>query len=446
MKQNLYARKERQLKNLSKKLRRFQQDPLYSLDEKPQKLIRKIKKLVRELQSVFSGVYLRRILGPVAVLAGLTFSGPVSAQSFKKPVANPFGLQPADTLAFPAFTDLDGDGDMDLMVSETYGYVKYFQNKGTAENPQFAAPVQNPFGLDTLLKDTTIVAVFPAFADLDGDGDQDLLFGRYNGSFEYFQNVGTAKSPKFAAPVTNPFGLDPVQNIAAPVFVDLDGDGDMDLLVGEYYGGLEYFENTGTATQPKFAAPVKNPFGLRSTYYFAFPAFADIDNDGDQDLLVGEYYGNTQFFENTGTATQPQFAAPVKNPFGIDSLSYLAVPAFADLDNDGDQDLLMGESGYDTGDYLANLEYFENTLITGIKPFFNDERLSLYPSPVKDKLTVQSPEKIEKIEVFDLLGKNIATFGGETNSISLARLKTGIYEVKITFGKGDFVVRKIVKQ
>ncbi len=445
MKQNYYARKVRQLKGLSKKLQRLQQPVFGVSPELPQKLILKINKLVRELQFIFSGVFLRRILGSAVVLIGLSIANPVSAQSFAKPVANPFGIQAADTIGLPAFADLDGDGDMDLLVAETDGHFKYFQNTGTATKPHFAAPLENPFGLDTLLRDTTSYVLFPAFADLDGDGDMDLLVGESDGSFEYFQNTGTPTKPHFAAPVKNPFGLHSIKGIAAPALVDLDGDGDMDLLVGEYDGVMEYFQNTGTPTNPHFAAPVKNPFNLKSVYYYAFPAFADLDGDGDMDLLVGEYYGSMEYFQNTGTKTQPKFAAMVKNPFGLESThSYFAFPAFADLDGDGDMDLLVGQSGSDSTNYLADLMYYKNTSTpTGIKPFFNDAGLKLFPNPVIDLLNIKSKEKVE---VFDMLGKNLGTFRDKTDKISLSGLKTGIYMVKITFEKGDFAVRKIQKQ
>ena len=171
----------------------------------------------------------------------------------------------------------------------------------------------------------------------------------------------------FLDPVENPFGLVSTYEIAIPRTADLDDDGDLDLLVGEYYGAMLYFENTGSANNPAFTAPQVNPFGLDSTYEFAIPAFVDLDNDGDIDLMVSEYYGNQQYFENVGTASEPAFANPVQNPFGITIVEgYTTVPAFADLDDDGDYDLLVGtytieidSNGYYLGE-IGLFRYYEN--------------------------------------------------------------------------------------
>jgi hypothetical protein len=269
---------------------------------------------------------------------------------FASALQNPFGISPnAVAWSAPTFVDLDNDGDQDLFVGENGGDIQYFQNTGSASSPAFASP--------SVLKSAVGFAV-PVFVDIDADGDFDLFVGEYDSSgkarLKYFPNTGNPTVPNFPASTTSPFGLTTTNQLANPAFVDIDGDGDMDLFVGEYGGIIQYFQNTGTATLPAFAAPVPSPFGLSYTYYLAFPAFADIDGDGDYDLLVGEYYGTFQYFQNTGSASLPAFAAPVASPYNLTSLYGWAIPTFVDLDNDGDMDLFSGE-------YSENIYYFENT-------------------------------------------------------------------------------------
>ena len=380
MKQNYYARKKRQLKFLAKNLQHLIIDHREDTSGPIEKLVLKIKKLVQELIHVISHIDLKKILGSLAILIGISFTNQASAQSFAAPQSNPFGLNSVYYLASPAFADLDGDGDLDLLVGEYYG------------------------------------------------------------AFQYFENIGSASNPQFAAPQVNPFGLNSTYYYAHPAFADLDGDGDLDLLVGEAYGAMQYFENTGSAASPQFAAPQMNPFGLSSTYYYAVPAFADLDGDGDLDLLVGEVYGAMQYFENTGSASNPQFAAPQVNPFGLDSTYYYAFPAFADLDGDGDMDLLVGE-------YYGAMQYFENTsIISGITEVSQSLDLKLFPNPVKDVLRIESEEKIEKIEIFDVSGKTLAIIENPTREVSLNKLNPGIYTVRVTFATGNYAVRKVQKQ
>lgn len=171
----------------------------------------------------------------------------------------------------------------------------------------------------------------------------------------------SVEAQNFASPITNPFGLSAVSYLAAPAFVDIDGDGDLDVFVGEGYG-VKYFQNTGTAANPQFAAPISNPFGLSSNADYVFLAFGDLDNDGDKDLMMGEYYGVIKYFQNTGTATNPQFAAPIVNPFGTSAGYQLAVPTLADIDGDGDLDLLVGDYGYVYLPYYnyPGLRFFRN--------------------------------------------------------------------------------------
>ncbi|MEL7342194.1 MAG: VCBS repeat-containing protein, partial [Bacteroidota bacterium] len=137
------------------------------------------------------------------------------------------------------------------------------------------------------------------------------------------------QAQSFLAPQANPFGLSSGTYFSIPVMVDIDGDGDLDVFSGTAYGNIRYFQNTGTNTAPAFAPAQTNPFGLSAAYLIPALSFADLDMDGDQDLLVGEYYGNFQYYQNTGTNTAPAFAAPVQNPFGLSAVVDYAFPTLA---------------------------------------------------------------------------------------------------------------------
>ncbi len=270
-------------------------------------------------------------------------TGGATAPAFAAPQTNPFGLADVGRRSSPALADLDGDGDLDALIGASSGNTFFFENTGSAMAPAFAAPQTNPFGLDNVYFSSR-----PAFADLDGDGDLDALIGERDGNTFFFENTGSATAPAFAAPQTNPFGLTSVGYYSSPALADLDGDGDLDALIGEGYGSTFFFANTGSATAPAFAAPQTNPFGLAYVGYVSSPALADLDGDGDLDVLIGEGYGSTFFFENTGGATAPAFAAPQTNPFGLAGLGSYSSPALADLDGDGDLDALIGAGSGDT--------------------------------------------------------------------------------------------------
>ncbi|OKH35632.1 hypothetical protein FACHB389_12320 [Nostoc calcicola FACHB-389] len=253
-------------------------------------------------------------------------------------ITNPFGLTDVGNYAAPTLADIDGDGDLDAFVSEAFGNTLFYRNTGSATNPQFAAPSTNPFGLNNVG-----FSASPTFADIDGDGDLDVFVGDGQGNTLFYRNTGSATNPQFAALSTNPFGITDVGYSAAPTFADIDGDGDLDAFVGNFDGNTLFYRNTGSATNPQFAASSTNPFGLTDVGNYAKPTLADIDGDGDLDAFVGERFGNTLFYRNTGSATNPQFAAPSTNPFGLTDVGNYASPTLADIDGDGDLDAFVGE-------------------------------------------------------------------------------------------------------
>jgi hypothetical protein len=171
------------------------------------------------------------------------------------------------------FADLDADGDQDIFVGLDDGTIAFILNIGTATRDSWASTHEsflkfgssvdgNPFkGVD--VGDSAALA----FADVDGDGDLDAFVGDKLGRITYFRNDGTAGThtngavswtvPLFSRlefdSVGNPFkdvlpttvSFFPLEH-ATPALADVDGDGDIDAVVGDKTGCLTYFRNTGS--------------------------------------------------------------------------------------------------------------------------------------------------------------------------------------------------------
>ncbi|MBY0399512.1 FG-GAP-like repeat-containing protein, partial [Myxococcota bacterium] len=300
--------------------------------------------------------YLRWVLRSVAANAGLALAllglapQTVSAKAtlFEEAtgVANPLAGQDVGTDSAPALADLDGDGDLDLVAGDRYGAFRYFANTGSATSPAYtertgtANPFDNGQGFGKL-------ATTPTLGDLDGDGDLDVIAGEYEGGFLYLVNTGTATSPAFV----QSFGVLAGQDVGArstPILGDLDGDGDLDLVVGSNYGVFRYFANTGSAASPVFAlrTGAANPLQGLSVPSESNPTLGDLAGDGDLALVGGTIDGTFFYGENTGTATIPAFVlrTGAANPLAGQDVGVRSTPTLGDLDGDGDLDLVAGST------------------------------------------------------------------------------------------------------
>lgn len=220
--------------------------------------------------------------------------------------------------------------------------------------------------------------------DYEGDGKNDLIVGvgdwteygwdnAYNedgrwmngplrGYVYLLSNTGTNDAPKYEKPKKVMATDRPVETFGwpSPNFGDFDGDGDLDLLCGEFLDGFTYFENIGSRTKPRYALGVrlKADTGryLTMDLEMITPTAIDWDKDGDFDLICGDEDGRVAFIEHTGklNGKLPVFAEPRYFQQEADQVKFgaLVTPVGFDWDGDGDTDLICGN----TAGYVAFIE------------------------------------------------------------------------------------------
>ncbi len=240
--------------------------------------------------------------------------------------------------AIPSLVDWDGDGDLDLLVANKIGPIERptsriyrFENVGTVTAPSLR--MRGPLAVGGRYH------LAPAWGDLDGDGDLDVLVGSYVAKVAHYRNEGSVTAPRLveadSALVTITRGSN-----TTPALGDLDGDGDLDLMIGEATGTLNFYRNDGTRTAPRFVL-VSDAFDAIDVGRRSAPNLVDIDGDGDLDLLVGSDDQGVTLFRNRGTRLAPRFEADPS--FRLD-VPILSAPAAGDLDGDGVVDLIVGTS------------------------------------------------------------------------------------------------------
>jgi hypothetical protein len=250
----------------------------------------------------------------------------------------------------PDFFDLNGDGDLDALVGS--GFVTFIENIGTPDQPDFNSQPLQLF--DT--NNNWIFGTHVALIDIDADGDGDLIGGEYQGHLQFYRNVGTPDSFSFYLEDDYWFDID-VNGYADPTFCDIDEDSDYDLFIGNQFGKLWFYENVGNPDSCAFNL-VTNFYDSIDAGNHASPEFADIDGDGDYDLFVGREptteltIGDVCFYRNVGSPTDPQFVFITANYLTMDLGPFATNPQIVDINGDGKPDLIPG-----VGFYLL---YFEN--------------------------------------------------------------------------------------
>jgi hypothetical protein len=298
--------------------------------------------------------------------------------------------------AYPVFCDIDHDLDQDILSGrDEHGFI-FYRNLGTPQNPDWQpddVPFQN-LGNETYWNS-------PDLVDMNDDDKFDLVFGTFTGPLNYYVNTGTSEIPAWQVNTTLFGGVMDVGSASNPFFYDYDYDGDFDLFTGSQLGDIKYYENTGTPTGPAWLENSAPFASLKHSIYSAVtvgdvngdslpdaivgdlsgnlychlnngsgfifdpallgtvnlgswsaPRLVDMNGDGDLDIVAGNESGVLAFLENQGSVLSPLWVTISGFFSGIDVGSN-CVPSLADIDFDGDPDLV-------TGDLFSEVQYFEN--------------------------------------------------------------------------------------
>ena len=369
------------------------------------------------------------------------------------------------------FTDMDGDGFKDLIYSGTF-WDEIIWRKNLNGQGDFGSKnvIFGGFGNDE----------YPSFflADVDGDGLEDLITESESEYYMYLSWHKKLTNGSFGdRQIIGEFYWDS-NSIYAD---DVDNDGDVDILyVDRYYDKILWYKNTnGLGNFVLQQIITTDAIETRELYT------ADLDGDGDMDVLSASYddnkiawykntdgnglFGNQQIISTDATGAYSVKAVDLDNDGDMDVISasssddkiawyenldglgsfgdqqIITINAnsarlvdFADIDNDGDIDILSA-SAYD-----GTIAWYEHSPILGVNTS-NQLDFSLYPNPTSGKLTINSNQKINNIEVYSQLGQLILSVPHK-NEIDISFLNSGIYFIKITDEKENSTVKKVIKK
>lgn len=334
----------------------------------------------------------------------------------------------------PAFTDYNQDGLIDIIIGNNGYYdsgeyirgLALYKNIGTAETPSYEL-VSRDYGTLSIYSNDFLY-LSPAFYDLDNDGDEDFLLGTAEGHLQYFKNIAEAgEAANYILFSANYQGIDPGIN-STPQLIDINNDELPELIIGEQNGNLNYYENTGTITDPSFtlisefwgSVDVKAAGSVTGNSAPCLHKKAD----GSWQLLVGSEEGN--IYEYLPSSDFTGAFALISTTFNNLDEGFFSALDFADITNDGIDEMITGNLRGGVSLYREEGTFEELTTIEKRNLF------TLYPNPASDIISFQidglKNTDINKVYIFSTDGKliySINTLG--TNTISIETLTSGMY-------------------
>lgn len=349
--------------------------------------------------------------------------------------------------AYPIPFDLDGDGLMDMIVAN-YGYfdesgvypckLAALRNTGTSTAPAFTMITDDYMGLSTSGIGN---AMYPAFGDVDGDGDKDMYVGDLNGKLHYYQNITTGNTAQFtlAQPnVTNDeaAAID-VGQFATPQFFDVDADGLLDLLIGERNGNINYFRNSGSVTTPVWHLENDSVGGLDVAEWWNVTGYSVphmyLNGSGERELLIGSESGWIHWYDGIDGNLNGTWNLVDSTWQDLREGARTAV-CLHDFTGDGQPDAVIGN-------FRGGLSFWRNDEVTGIPiaAIEADQAFGLVPNPASSSTDLQLTIPVGKgveLQVWATDGRLVhrARLSDQRYALDTRSWEPGVYSIQVSNG------------
>lgn len=354
----------------------------------------------------------------------------------------------------PVFFDYNGDGLQDIVIGNNHykslstnekAALTIYRNTGNAVNPAFTLESRDYLSLSSQINPPEI-SMSPTFGDMDGDGDQDMILGSSTGKMHFFQNNPVGDSAVFSLLTFNMFGLDVGQGATPEVF-DLDGDGLLDLIVGEQTGNFNFFKNSGTAQSMNFTMPPddKKLGGININGGFIGNSVGRMVFQGNQKpaFYVAGEPGHISKYDNIdGRIYNDYFLRD--SAYGQVDVGARASHDLADIDGDGKYEFVIGNLRGGIGIYDASVSTaIDESLVDNMPYDFSVKKVG----EGLDIRFLGEPFRHASIKLMDLHGRVICQAELERYQADYqvdCSISAGFYVVEVLFNSKNLLTRKMM--